>query len=227
MVYPHEHILLRFNGHFGTTGGILDRWSVGLRFGLPAAAPAYDPVKLQTLVDAARAAAELFHIAGGAATGTSTFFDSVTGAQIGVSGKYTPPSQLTVISANTTPVAGVGTPVNPWDSASVISLRTAIPRGRGSNGRVYWPAQALAVTPGTGRVASGLTGSRLSSFKTFVNSLNTAANTYSAGMKLIVASNVGGGLYAYVTGIRSDDRLDSIERRENQQPPVWSTQTIP
>jgi hypothetical protein len=64
------------------------------------------------------------------------------------------------------------------------------------------------------------------SFKTFFDALNVAANTYSAGTRLIVASNVGGGLHAPVTMIRSDDRIDSIERRENDTPATWSTSTL-
>lgn len=226
MVYPHEHVLLRFHGHFGTsTSDIKDRWSSGLRIGLPGSAPAYDIPKLQTLVNAAQAAAFTFHASIGAAAGTSCYLDFATGAQIGVSGKYSPPGQLTVIGTPN-PSAGSGTPTLPWNTASVISLRTNIPRGRGSNGRVYWPATALSVASSTGRVASSAVTSRVTAAKTFLDAVNVAANTYSAGAKVVVASNVGGGLIAYVTAIRSDDRLDSIERRENQQPVTWQNATL-
>lgn len=193
--------------------------------GLPQAAPAYDPAKLQTLVNSAAAAANIFHQAAGVLAGSSTFIDYVSGAQIGVSGKYTPTVQETVVSA-LNPLGGTGTPVLPWNAASVISLRTAIPRGRASNGRMYWPCQALAVAAGTGRVASTTQGPRVAAAKTFLDALNTAGNAYSAGMRVVVASNVGGGLIATVTSIRSDDRIDSIERRENDQPPNWSTATL-
>jgi hypothetical protein len=222
MVYPQEHVLLRFNGHFGTATAFTDRWSAGIRFGLPNAAPAYDATKLQTFVNAAQTAAITFHTSGFTAAGTNAFLDYVSGAQIGVSGKYTPSTQLTVLSPTNT-TAGVGTPTQPWNTASVISLRTAIPRGRGSNGRVYWPMLAASVAVATGRVSMG---SRISAAKTFLDALNVAAGTYSAGTRAIVASNVGGGLHAYVTAVRSDDRLDSIERRENDQPSTWSVQAL-
>lgn len=226
MVYPHEHILLRFNGHFGSSGtAIADRWSCNVRMGLPASAPVYDAAKLQTLVNAAQTAGQTFHSGTNSATGTSTFFDQVAGAQIGVSGRYTPTGQLTVLSP-LTPQAGIGTPIHPWNVASVFSLRTAIPRGRGSNGRVYWPAISLPVTATTGRVATGVQGLRVTAFKAFLDALNVAGNSYSAGMKVIVASNVGGGLIAYATSVRSDDRIDSIERRENDQPAVWSAAAL-
>lgn len=226
MVFPHEHVLIRFNGHFGTSSSVVDRWSSGIRFGLPGSAPAFDPAKLQTFVNACQTAANTFHSGTQSWTGTNAFLDYVSGAQIGVLGKYSPATQLTVVSpVNTT--AGNGSPVLPWNSAMVISLRTAIPRGRGSNGRVYWPAIAAAVSATTGRLGSAPTQARLNLFKAFLDSCNDAANTYSAGMKAIVASNVGGGLYATVTSVRSDDRIDSIERRENDQPATYVTAAIP
>lgn len=225
MVYPHEHVLLRFNGHFGTSTTFPDRWSVGLRFGLGGSAPAYDAAKLQTFVNAAQTAANTLMAGSSVGASTSCFLDYVSGAQIGVLGNYVPTTQLTVVSPTTT-TAGIGTPALPWNSAGVISLRTANPRGRGSNGRVYWPYLAVALGPTTGRVTTATTANRVGSFKTFFDALNVAANTYSAGTRLIVASNVGGGLHAPVTMIRSDDRIDSIERRENDTPATWSTSTL-
>lgn len=226
MVFQNEHILLRFNGHFGTAQTtIVDRWSCGMRFGLASSAPVYDTVKLQTFVNAAQAAANTFHPATNTNAGTGTFIDYVSGAQIGVLGKYSPSAQLTVISP-TTSTAGIGAPINPWNTAHVISLRTNRPRGIASNGRVYWPCQSLGVSAGTGRLTPTQVNNRLTNFVTFVNALNTAANAYSAGCRLIVASAVGGGANAVVTSVRADDRLDSIERRENDQPSAWSTQAI-
>lgn len=227
MVFPHEHILLRFNGHFGASAsGVVERWSAGIRFGLPGSAPAYDAAKLQTFVNAAATAAATFHGSVSTFAGTGAYFDQVSGAQIGVLGKYSPPGQLTVLSPNS-PVNGTGAGgPHPWNTALVISLRTAIPRGRGSNGRVYWPACAATVDASTGRLSSAAVSSRLAQAKTFFDALNVAANTYSAGMKIIVASSVGGGLIATCTSIRSDQRLDSIERRENEPGPTWSVATL-
>lgn len=225
MVFPMEHVLLRFQGHFGTVSSAVDKWSVGMRFGLGASAPAYDASKLQTFVNAAQTAAQTFHAAASTAAGTATFFDQVTGAQIGVLGKYTPPGQLTVLSPFSA-TAGASSPIHPWNVAHVLSLRTAIPRGRGSNGRVYWPGTGLAVVSTTGRLASATVSNRVGGFKTFVDALNVAANTYSPGCRLLVASAVGGGLHAPVTAVRADDRLDSIERRENDQQSVWQVAAL-
>lgn len=225
MVYPHEHILIRFHGHFGTSTSFVDEWSAGVRMGFPNLAPIFDTGKLQTLVNAADAAARVFHANANALVGTNCYFDYASGAQIGVSGRYTPSSQQTILSTST-PTAGTGTPTQPYNAALVTSLRTAIPRGRGSNGRVYWPCLAPAISATTGRMLDGNVAGRLAPFKTFLDALNTAANAYSAGMKVVVASNVGGGLITPVTSIRADGRLDSIERRENATPSTWSTATL-
>lgn len=222
MVYPQEHILIRFQGHFGSAGSIVDKWSAGVRFGLAASAPAYDAAKLQTFVNACQAAAITFHTTAAVQAGTNCFFDYVSGAQIGVLGNYVPTTQLTVLSP-TTVTAGIGTPTQPWNASSVISLRTANPRGRGSNGRVYWPILAPTISTTTGRAN---VQTRVTAAKTFFDAMNTAANSYSAGMRAIVASNVGGGLHAIVTSIRSDDRIDSIERRENDQASTWYPATL-
>lgn len=227
MVYPHEHLLLRFNGHFGSSASaFVDRWSAGLRIGLPGSAPVYDSGKLQTLVNACHAAAQTLHASVSTYAGTACYYDYTSGANIGVLGNYVPTTQLTVISpTNSTNGTGAGGP-GPWSQAQVVSLRTANPRGRASNGRFYWPATAATVDASTGRVTTAQTNSRLTQFKTFMDAVNTAANAYYAGAKIVVASAVGGGAIAYVTAIRSDNRLDAIERRENDQPAVWSTQNL-
>lgn len=225
MVFPQEHVLIRLNGHFGTSTVFADRWSVGMRFGLATSAPAYDAAKLQTFVNAVQTAGNTLHALTSTAAGTNCYLDYVSGAQVGVLGRYTPSSQLTVISPTTT-TAGAGTPVAPWNTALVVSLRTARPRGAGSNGRLYYPCLALTPASATGRIATASVVSRLGGFKTFLDACNAAASTYSAGTRLLVASSVGGGIHAVVTSIRSDERLDSIERRENDQSANWSTAAL-
>lgn len=222
MAYARAHILLRFNGHFGTVGSQLDKWSSGMRFGFVSTDAVMDTPKLITFANAASTAAVAFHTTTNVAAGTSAFLDNVSAARIGVNGKYDPAGQLTVITAPTV-TAGIGSPTQPWNTAGVLSLRTALPRGRGSNGRVYWPYLAAVLNAGTGRLNTQL---RVTAAKAFLDSLNTAANAYDPGMRLIVASNVGAGLNVPVIGVRSDDRLDSIERRENDQPSTWYSATL-
>lgn len=223
MAFPHEHLLIRFNGHFGATATVVDRWSSGIRIGHPAAGTPYDAGKLQTLVNAAKTAADTFHGTSSVLIGANCFLDEVTGAMIGVLGKYVPVGQNTIISSNVTPKAGTSSASQPWNTAHVISLRTGNPRGRASNGRIYWPANGTIVQDLTGRLSAGQVTPRLTAFKTFLDALNTAADAYDEGAGVCVFSNVGGGTAARVTSIRADQRLDSIERRENDQPPVWMT----
>ena len=225
MGYQFEHLYLRFNGSMGTVGGA-EKWSVGMRFGVLGADVTYDTTKLQAFVSAAKTAADTFHAASGVNTGLNVYHDYVTGARIGKDGKYSPTGAQTIFSANS-PAGGVGSAIMPWNTCQVFSLRTGVPRGRGSNGRVYWPAVAQTVSNTDGRVLTASTTTRVNAFKTFVNALNTAATNYQAGLALIVASNLGGGLNERVIAIRSDNRLDSIERRENKAVPVWTQVTIP
>lgn len=128
-------------------------------------------------------------------------------------------------------MAGGSAGLHAWSSAHVISLRTAQPRGYASNGRCYYPGIGLPVLATTGRVAPADVVNRVTAFKTFLEAVNAATNTYAVGAKVCVMSK--GGMKnsftpktEYVTAIRADDRMDSIERRENDTPSTWQTLTI-
>lgn len=225
MTYPFAHLLARFNGAFGTSTGA-EKWSCGIRLGIVGADTPYLSAALQALAEALHAAAITFHSTTNVGTGTTCYFTGVSLARVGNDGKYNPVDQTTVFSTGAAQ-AGVGNGTHPWNTAAVFSLRTSNPRGLASNGRVYWPALSLAIDPTTGRITSGPLTSRLTAFKTFVNAINTAADTYQVNTGVVVASNVGSGDMKRVNGVRVDQRLDSIERRENSAPAVWQTTTIP
>lgn len=226
MAYSSAHILVRANGHFGTAAVASDYWSVGLRFGIPGTDVTYDEAKLQTFVQSCFAAASTFHADATSLVGTTCHLDNCSAARIGLNGKYNPGTQVTKFSTGGA-VAGTGTVVLPWNSALVVSLRTPNPRGVASNGRCYWPFLAGAIQPATGRIASASVTNRMQNFKGMLNTMNTAANVYDPGMKVRVFSNVGLGSAATVTSLRADDRLDSIERRENNLPSIYVTTTVP
>jgi hypothetical protein len=61
--------------------------------------------------------------------------------------------------------------------------------------------------------------------KVMIDEINDAAQVYATNMRVVVASKTG-GIQAVVTSIRSDERIDSIERRENAAPAVWMTRDI-
>lgn len=222
MAYSAPHLLLRILGNFG--GNPLsneEKWSTSMRFGIPGGTVPYDSEGMQTFLNAAATPLRAFHVAAGSLTGSTTYLTELTLARIGTNGRYDPLIQETLhYTAPTT--QGSGTPVLPWSTAIVFSLRTAIPRGYSSNGRVYWPATAAALELATGRLTAAQNSARVALFKTALDSVNAAANAYTTGMRLVVASSTGAVTNA-VTSIRSDDRLDSIERRENARPSVWAS----
>lgn len=223
MAFTHKHLYIRINGSFGAAvSNPLDKWSAGLRIATPGADTDLATPQLQTLVNAIHAAAITLHAKPFVAAGSNCFFTHVTGARVGTDGKYDPLGQLTVVSTGN-PQAGSGVPVLPWNSSLSLGLRTAAPRGYASNGRFYYPMLGATVQAATGRLASTAVANRLAEFKTFLNAVNTAANTYQAGAVVVVMSKVGSGTTQRVLSIRSDERLDSIERRENDQAVVYST----
>jgi len=228
MAYSRNFIQLRFGGVFGSTSSsVADKWSVGLKVANPGVDLVYDVTKITNLVQTATTLMASFHNGGGALSGTNCFLLWGTGALIGTNGKYNPTTQSTIFYTLATPVAGDGTPVHPWNTALVVSLRTARPRGPASNGRVYYPALSAAITAGTGRMNPSTVANRLTGFKTVITGINTAAGTYAAGTQVCVLSDVGIGQTSAVTALRSDLRIDTQERRENDQGADYQSVTIP
>lgn len=199
---------------------------MGLRFGVIGADVHFDSTALQAFVDSAANAFQTFHALSANGVGTTCFLSWVTGARVGLDGKYLPAAQTTRRKDIVSPVAGHGTPALPFNSALVVSLRTALPRGYASNGRMYYPAIAVGVAAGTGRVLSSHTTPRANGAKALFDGLNVAAAAYATNMRLCVMSTVGSGLAATVTSVRVDDRTDSIERRESRIQSTWTTATL-
>jgi len=216
---------VRLNGGFASAVTPSDKWSTGFRVGIPTQEIRYDESSLQTFINAVAAAAGTMHASNAMAAGTNCYFLGATVARVGTNGKYNPAEQLTTNSIGYGG-AGGGAPTQPWNTALSFGLRTASPRGHASNGRLYYPMLAAPVVSSTGRLAAGTVGSRLTPFKTFLNAVNTACSVYELGSMVCVMSNVGMGTTRPVTAIRSDDRLDSIERRENALPPNYQTVAI-
>lgn len=226
MAFTNAHLLVRLNGGFGSSSlSPSDKWSSGFRVGIPTQDIRFDEADLQTFANSVHAAAGTLHINAATAAGTSCFFTHVTVARVGEDGKYNPGGQLTTVSAGTAS-AGAGATIHPWSTAMSIGLRTANPRGYASNGRFYYPATAIALVASTGRVNATAVANRLAVMRTFFNAVNTAALVYEAATGVQVMSDVNAGTTARVLALRSDDRLDNIERRENQIPPAYQTVTL-
>lgn len=225
MTYRFQHLVVRLNGGFPATATPVDRWSCGFRVGIPTQDVRYDQAALQSFANAVHAAAVSLHQSANTAAGTNCSFYNVSVARVGEDGRYSPAAQLTTISSGST-ATGAGTPVHPWNTALSFGLRTASPRGYASNGRVYYPMLAATVAGATGRLATAAVQNRVNQFAAFLRAVNTAAAGYDVGAMVCVMSNVGTGTTLPVLSVRSDERLDSIERRENDQPPTYMTAVL-
>lgn len=225
MAHPNAHILLKAHGSFGGNyASNQEKWTAGLRLGVIGADVMYDAAALQTFANAARAAFSTFHNSTDAYAGTQTYFHECTAARIGPNGRYLPLQQETIHTGGT-PIAGLGSPTQPWNTACVISLRTSNFRGYASNGRFYYPMIVGGIDPSSGRILSAVSDNRIAAAKTLFDAINTAGQAYAENMRIIVSSATG-STAAKVTAIRSDERLDSIERRENAGATVWHNATL-
>lgn len=220
MAFPNAHLLVRFNGSLGPSAATnSEKWSSSLRLAVIGADVSYSAANLLTLANSIHAATITFHGGSAAKLGNNCYFQNVSIARIGTDGRYSPAQQETVYSTGN-PQAGTGIPDQPWSSASVISLRTGNFRGYASNGRFYYPQLVGNVDTSTGRVQSAVVIARVAAAKVWFDAINAAATTYALNMRIAVVSSTG-STAALVTSIRSDERLDSIERRENAGPTVW------
>lgn len=225
MSFTNAHLVVRLNGGFASATAPVDKWSCGFRVGIPTQDIRFDVGAMQTFANTVHAAAKTLHAAANMAVGTNCHFLYATVARVGEDGKYDPAAQLTTVSTGTSQ-AGAGVPSQPWNTAHSFGLRTASPRGYASNGRVYYPMLNATVAANTGRLGATQQGQRVNEFVTFLRAVNTAAAVYDLGSLVCVMSNVGTGTTRACTAVRADERLDSIERRENDLPPSYVTVNI-
>lgn len=225
VAHPNAHLYCRLIGNFGADPATnQEKWSAGFRGGIIGADVPYDATKLQTLANSLFAAARVFHLTSESLTSPYCWLTNVTVARVGTDGKYLPSVQDTTFSTGTAAL-GIGNPSLPWNTAGVFSLRTGRPRGHASNGRLYYPLLAGGASLANGRLTGTQVDARLGKAKTMLDAFNTAFQAYQVNTFLVVSSGVG-GIASKVTSVRSDERLDSIERRENAGATVWHTQTI-
>lgn len=226
---------MRALGHFGSAQSQFgDYWSAGLRLAVAGGTPPQTG-GLVTFLENISVPFATFHASPGVYAGTSTYLDELTVAHIGLDGKYASEFTETVRRPYSSPILGNTTGAHPWNTSHVISLRTAKKRGLASNGRWYYPGLGLPVVPTTGRLAAATVTTRLAAAKVLFDAINTHAQTASSGLRIYVLSAgaknpntgvKGVGWSAVCTEIRADQRLDSIEKRENDQPAVWQTASI-
>lgn len=114
----------------------------------------------------------------------------------------------------TTPLLGTGTAYRSASSATVFSLRTDTPGGRG-RGRIYWPAAGTIVGSDL-RISSGFLAVALSDMRTYLNAMRSALATAfpTIGFDLAVRSKIS-GTTPHVNKIQVGNVLDTQRRRRD------------
>lgn len=148
MAFSEEHLLFRAIGSFGNSPtDEREEWSCGIRFDIGTGTSSEDKKMafLQTVQDAVRG----FHAAAPVAAHQYSYLTKLTAAYIAPDGKYLGgAAQSTTEYVYASPAAGASTIPASWDQARTYSLRTLLPRGRGSKGRFYWPCAMGVLSTG-------------------------------------------------------------------------------
>lgn len=208
MPYPAAHSLLTFSG---PAYGGQEEWSTGLR--LDTTTPP-TVAMLEDAGDAFRTLIGTQYLGGSARVALET----VKWAPQDTSGLYGGGERVEYII---TPPVVMGSMAAIPQICFVVSLRTAKPRGRGSNGRMYLPAMPELQNDNTGQIQPGHRDAINTAFANFVGVIN---GIFAA--RVVVGSKAGSGLLEPVTGTRCGRVLDTQRRRRAGIPEDYS-QTLP
>lgn len=189
-------------------------WSIGGDFGVPVT-----QIQAQTIATAIAAIA--------VPTGLLAFMSSsttVTGCRVEAR------SLAGVLEAQAegvkgTPTPGQGANAHPFQTSSVISLRTAHP-GPSGRGRLYWPATGVAMTTSSLRIDAATVTSGLSAAKTLLSGITTAINATLTGVSLAVWSRKIPDLFP-VTQLQLGNVADTQRRRRDALIESYSTLVFP
>lgn len=209
MAYPNRHLYL--TAHWTNTPSN-EIGQFGLRFDSVADAS-------NSLVAAAAARVATMWAA---ATMTIPVYSTLTFcrlAAVGTDGKYIPGSPSYDYTF-ATPVAGTGglTSLNfPLQLAHVMTLRTALPRGRAHVGRVYLPPMQQTIQ-GNFQWPVASTNNRNNTFAAMLSGLNTDMPG-----PVTIFSKIGTGTKQRVTAVNSDTKPDVQRRRAKQWPGTIGT----
>lgn len=111
------------------------------------------------------------------------------------------------------PIAGTSATTHPFQTAMVLSLRTAAV-GQSGRGRLYWPATGLLLDADTYRPLDALVATTLTAYKTFLSGLEAAVKVTYPTSKLVVWSRKLASA-ANVTQLQAGNILDVQRRRRD------------
>jgi len=209
MVFPTRHAYLTI--HWLTAGADPERGQCGIRF--------YDATP-QTQADVDNCAAAVSAFWSNATSVISQFhrLEFIRLASIDVDGKYFPGSvAYDHVYPGTIPGGGSAVALFPLQVAEVITLRTAMPRGRGHAGRCYLPAVQVNMATSWLWPAANV-NTRTANFATML----TALNAFFAGPASVMSS-LGAGVANTITSVNADLRPDTQRRRARQLPTALGT----
>ena len=204
MAYPNGHLIL--TAHWTNTPSN-EIGQFGLRFDSTA------PASVSLVTAAAARVATMW----AATTMTIPVYSTLTFcrlAAVGTDGKYIPGSPSYDFTF-ATPVAGQGglTSLNfPLQLAHVMTLRTALPRGRAHVGRVYLPPCQQTIQ-GNFQWPTSAINNRNNTFSAMLSGLNTDMPG-----PVTIFSKVGTGAKQRVTAVNSDTKPDVQRRRAKAWP---------
>ena len=208
MTYPNGYLYL--TTHF-VVAGTSEVGQFGLKFDsvLPAT---------QTLVDNCATAVSNMWSAATTDIGQFHRLSFLRLAAIGIDGKYVP-GTVSFDHTYTSPVPGGGAAIQlfPLQTAMVMTLKTAAPRGQAHHGRCYLPP----IQENLGAVFTWTTSqinNRINTFTAMIQALNLVmpgpATIFSKGTK---AAPTVGAKHA-ITQVNADNKPDVQRRRAKQQP---------
>lgn len=216
MAYPRPFVRVTVEGDF-PTGTAKDIWRTTFKIPHGGAGVPDSATLLAFLTDLAPIVSA-YHANTSVGAGSVCVLKSLSAANIGTDGKYLGGNlQETVRYTLPSIVTGSGNTIHPWSTAMCISMKSVIARGRGSRGRMYWPATSIPITAGEGLVSVTVVEAMAAAAKTMIDGINgKAATRLGANSHVSLMSQLGTGTEGTVTAVSVGRRVDHMESRENK-----------
>jgi hypothetical protein len=122
----------------------------------------------------------------------------------------------------------------PWQTALVVSTRTAVSRGPGSKGRWFLPVPSTAILTNSGNIdttTKNVIGQASAQFVADLNNWPGLDWAQGPGSPVVAIVSDGGKsavpIARAVTGVRVGDRLDTQRRRANDTLEVYTPFALP
>jgi hypothetical protein len=201
---------------WGTAWGGKEQWSTSLRIDQATLPPA-------ATLDSVRTRFNTFYQTASVGISTSAFYFGVKAAIIGPDGRY-PAAGNSISSLMSTPQPGAGPGFGYPQLTTVVTLNTALLRGKGSVGRMFLPPTSLPIQA-DGRLATSVAQLVATASASLITDLNGLLD----GDVSVFGGGEGGtgpGSQRDVTSVRVGRVVDTQRRRRNQLSEDYTTATV-